>query len=91
MLDGRFYWAGIWERICNGRLVLELKLELKDEPAKSPHPPSPSPQQQFLEAFHAVAREALDHATFSSLTELAREQPQSAVVLSAVRNGGTRP
>jgi hypothetical protein len=34
MLDGRFYWAGIWQRICNGRLVLELKLELKEEPAK---------------------------------------------------------
>jgi hypothetical protein len=36
MLDGRLYWAGIWQRICNGRMVLELKLELKEEPAKPP-------------------------------------------------------
>jgi hypothetical protein len=56
MLDGRFYWAGVWERICNGRVVLELKLELKEEPAKPLQSPPPSPEQQFLEAFHAVAR-----------------------------------
>jgi hypothetical protein len=31
MLDGRLYWAGIWERTCNGRLVLELKLHLKED------------------------------------------------------------
>jgi hypothetical protein len=74
MLDRRFYWAGIWQRICNGRIVLELKLEPKEEPAKPPQPPSPSAQQQFLEAFHAVAREALDASTFSSLTELAGEK-----------------
>src|SRR6516165_657931 len=24
-------WAGIWQRICNGRVVLELRLELKEE------------------------------------------------------------
>jgi hypothetical protein len=74
MLDGRFYWALVWQRICNDRVVLELKLELKDEPGKPLQPPPPSPQQQFLEAFHAVAREALDASTFSSLTDLAREK-----------------
>src|SRR6516165_311161 len=74
MLDGRFYWAGIWERICNGRLVLELKLELKEEPGKPLQPQAPSAQQRFLEAFHAVARGALDQATFSTLTDLAREK-----------------
>jgi hypothetical protein len=31
MLEGRFYWAGIWERTCNGRVVLELKLQLKED------------------------------------------------------------
>jgi hypothetical protein len=31
MLDGRLYWAGVWERICNGRRVLELKLEPKED------------------------------------------------------------
>jgi hypothetical protein len=74
MLDGRFYWAGIWQRICNGRLVLELKLELKEEPGKPPQPSSLSAQQRFLEAFHSVAREALDTSTFSALVELTRSQ-----------------
>jgi hypothetical protein len=41
MLDGRFYWAGIWERICNGQVVLELRLELKEEPGKPLQPPPP--------------------------------------------------
>jgi hypothetical protein len=31
MLDGRFYWARIWEWVCNGRVVLELKLQLKEQ------------------------------------------------------------
>jgi hypothetical protein len=31
MLDGRLYWAGIWERTCNGRVVLELRLQLKED------------------------------------------------------------
>jgi hypothetical protein len=74
MLDGRFYWAGVWERICNGRLVLELKLELKDEPGKPLQSPPPSPQQQFLEAFHAIARGVLDGETFQALTELAQSR-----------------
>jgi len=30
-LDGRLYWAAIWQRTCNGRVVLELRLELKEE------------------------------------------------------------
>jgi hypothetical protein len=42
MLDGRFYWALVWQRICNGRVVLELKLELKEEPAKPKWFPFPS-------------------------------------------------
>jgi hypothetical protein len=76
MLDGRFYWAGIWQRICSGRLVLELKLELKEEPAKPPQPLSPSTQQQFLEAFHAVARGVLDRETFEALIELAQNKSE---------------
>ena len=67
-------WAGIWQRICNGRVVLELRLELKEESGKPLQPQAPSAQEQFLEAFHAVAREALDSSTFSSLTDLAREK-----------------
>ena len=75
MLDGRFYWAGIWQRICNGRLVLELKLELKETPGKPIEAAwPPSGQQQFLEAFHAVARETLDAATFGALEELTKSK-----------------
>jgi hypothetical protein len=78
MLDGRFYWAGIWERTCNGRLVLELKLELKEEPAKPLQPPPPSAQQQFLEGFHAVARGVLDRETFEALIELAQNKAEGS-------------
>ena len=46
----------------------------KKQPARPSEPAPASPQQQFYEAFHLVAREALDQATFSSLTELAREK-----------------
>jgi hypothetical protein len=51
-----------------------LPLKPKRAPAKPSETPTPSPQQQFLEAFHAVARGVLDQATFSTLSDLAREK-----------------
>jgi hypothetical protein len=64
-----------WCRRNGETEVLEpLPSKPKKAPGKPGEPPTSSPQQQFLEAFHAVAREALDASTFSSLTDLAREK-----------------
>jgi len=75
-------------RLRNGATeeVSPLPRKLKKQPARPPEPALASPQQQFLEAFHAVAQGALDASTFSSLTDLAREKQdeQPAVVLPVV-------
>jgi hypothetical protein len=70
LLDGRFFWAGIWPRICNGRPVLELRLELKEDATK-PLESSPGADKEFLKAFHAAAQGVLDNETFKALMELA--------------------
>jgi hypothetical protein len=59
-------------RSSNGAIeeVAPLPPKRRKEPARPPETAPASPQQQFYEAFHAVAREALDASTFSTLEEL---------------------
>jgi hypothetical protein len=54
--------------------VAPLAPKPKKQPARLPEavPAPASSQQQFYEAFHLVAREALDEATFGALEELTR-------------------